>query len=45
MEKKCNHEHTSKEYIFDQNHNECISTGDYICDLCGEVFSINPNKK
>lgn len=43
--KKCLHKHVSKELIFDFDYLSWISTGDWICDDCGETFSENPNLK
>lgn len=43
--KKCLHKNVSKELIFDSDYLSWISTGDWICDDCGETFSENPNFK
>lgn len=40
---KCTHERISKE-IIEFEDGSWISTGDFICDFCGETFSENPNK-
>ena len=42
---KCLHKNVSKEIIFDSDYLSWISTGDWICDDCGETFSENPNFK
>ncbi len=40
----CKHKRVSKEYFFGKDETDFISTGDYICDDCGEILSENPNQ-
>lgn len=43
MNETCLHERVSKEIVKIED-GSWVSTGDYICDLCNEIFAEDPNK-